>query len=116
MNLMTESEWNKLFEDGVLTPTRMVNSLWYSKDDVEGYLKELRAGFSRLQEERDLFELKYKGMDKINQFNIQEADKEHEKLEAYHKWANWIFNIFLSEIPDLISAKKKLQELLGVEE
>ena len=40
---MTESEWDKFFEDGVLTPTRIVNSLWYSKDDVEAYLKEVKA-------------------------------------------------------------------------
>jgi len=83
---MTESEWDKFFEDGVLTPTRIVNSLWYSKDDVEAYLKEVKAVGDRLQKERDLFELKYKGMDKINQFNIQEGDKEHEKLEAIEKW------------------------------
>ena len=85
-------EWDKLWKDLQFKWTQPEE--WEKQVKVLGdklrerveYLEGLTDGdvklITKLQEELNLYKLKYKGMYEINQFNIGEADKDHEKLKA----------------------------------
>ena len=83
------------------------------RDRVE-YLEGLTDGdvklITKLQEELNLYKLKYKGMCEINQFNIGESDKEHKKLEASQEALGKTFNKLADNQQKLKTVSRMLDE------
>ena len=84
------SEWDKTIEKIRILEAERTKLLEENKQlEYETYLNReiFWAHMVDVDKKLETMTLKYKGMDSINQFNITEADKEHQKLEAIRtKW------------------------------
>jgi len=79
------SEWDKTIEKIRILEAERTKLLEENKQlEYETYLNReiFWAHMVDVDKKLETMTLKYKGMDSINQFNITEADKEHQNLEA----------------------------------